>query len=481
MSKTNIKSKHCRFGLMLASMLAAVIAVFGFGGSVSAWGPSGRTTYTNENPAPYATFNSITNNAAVGDERNFVRVRELGNNSKYADEVEVTPGKEYEVYIYYHNNAATNTNASGVGVATAVKASSAYPTVLHTSERGMISGIISWSYVENTTSAAKTGQVWDEAYLTTKTDGVVLRYKTGTATIHNGGSANGSVLSSDLFTTDGTYLGYNKLTGVLPGCAEYSGYITYTLVAEKTSATLSKKVSLDGKTWVDKVNAKPGDYVTYKVMFENTGNTNLTNVIFKDVHDNGLSLRTGSTKIFNAANVNGKTIDDILDISGYNTGDLAAGALVQVIYQAQVSTDTTYCKKTLKNTITASYNSNQNMKDTANVYVVCEDPTPAETCETNPDLPECKKDCTTNPELPECQKPDCTTNPELPECQKPTCKTNPEMEGCQEIPSTGPVEVVLAAVVIAGILGGGFYLYNTRKTLKTVESAVKGEGKHKEK
>ena len=55
------------------------------------------------------------------------------------------------------------------------------------------------------------------------------------------------------------------------------------------------------------------------------------------------------------------------------------------------------------------------------------------------------------------------------------------MEGCQEIPSTGPLEVVLAAVVVAGILGGGFYLYNTRKTLKTVESAVKGEDKHKEK
>ena len=221
MSKTNIKSKHGRIKLLLASILTVLVAIFGFGGTkVLAWGPSNRTTYTNDNPAPYATFNSITNNAAVGDERNFVRVRELGNNTKYSDEVEVTPGKEYEVYIYYHNNAATNTNQSGVGVATAVKASSAYPTVLHTIERGMISGIISWSYVENTTSAAKEGQVWDEAYLTTKTDGVVMRYKTGTATIHNGGTANGSVLSSDLFTTNGTFLGYNKLSGVLPGCAE---------------------------------------------------------------------------------------------------------------------------------------------------------------------------------------------------------------------------------------------------------------------
>ena len=164
-----------------------------------------------------------------------------------------------------------------------------------------------------------------------------------------------------------------------------------------------------------------------------------------------------------------KHFDDIIDISGYNTGDLAAGALVQVIYQAQVSTDKTYCKKTLKNTITASYNSNQNQKDSANVVVVCEEnPTPAETCETNPNLPGCKKDCTTNPELPECQ-------------EEETCKTNPNLPGCQEIPSTGPVEIVLASVVAAGILGGGLYLYKTRKTLKSVESAVKGEDKGKEK
>ncbi len=471
MSHKNINSKRSRLKLALASILAVFLAILGLGGAkVSAWGPS-RTTYTNESPAPYATFNSITNNAAVGDERNFVRVRELGSNAKYSDQVEVTPGKEYEVYIYYHNNAATDTNSTGLGLATAAKVSSAYPTVLHTSERGMISGIITWDYVENTTATTKkNGKVWDEAYLTTKTDGVVMRYKTGTAIIHNGGTTNGSVLPRDLFTTGGTYLGYNKLIGNLPGCAEYSGYVTYTLVAEKTSATLEKKVSLDGTTWSDTVNAKPGDFVTYKVKFENTGNTNLTNVIFKDVHDNGLTLRPGSTKIFNLANQNGKQIDDIIDISGYNTGDLAAGALVQVIYQAQVSTDKTYCKKTLKNTITASYNSNQNQKDSANVVVVCEeDPTPAPTCETNPELPECKK-------------PDCTTNPEMEGCQEEeTCKTNPNLPGCQEIPSTGPVEIVLASVVAAGILGGGLYLYKTRKTLKSVESAVKGEDKGKEK
>lgn len=450
MSHNNIKLKHGKLKLFLVSLLAVFASIFGLNtASVNAWGPE-RTTYTNESPAPYATFNSITNNKAVGDERNFVRVRELGDNTKYSDEVEVTPGKEYEVYIYYHNNAATNTNETGLGIATATNVVAAYPTVLKTSERGMISAILTWSYVDSldANAKAKDGKVWDEAYLTTKTDGVVMRYKTGSAVIHNGGKANGSVLPSSLFTNDGAYIGYNKLAGTLPGCAEYSGYITYTLVAELTDSKLEKKVSTDGSTWVDSVNVKPGDYVTYRVKFENTGNTNFTNVIFKDAHDNGLTLRTGSTKIFNLANQNGKTIDDIIDLSGYNTGDLAAGALVQVIYQAQVSTDKSYCGKTLKNTITANFNSNQSKTDSANVKVVCESEPVAPTCETNPEMEGCEK----------------------------TCKTNPEMEGCQEIPSTGPVEITLAIVVVLGILGGCGYLYKTRKTLKTVEDAVKGEG-----
>lgn len=300
----------------------AFLLTSGFTSSVSAWGPE-RTTYTNDAPASYATFNSITDNAAVGDERNFVRVGEVGSTSAYVDEIEVVPGKEYEVYIYYHNNAASNTNQSGYGMATNTRMSSAYPVTLNSNERGMVSGIISWSYVNPSNDQTETGKVWDEAYLTTKTDGVVLKFKASSAIIHNAGEANGSILPTALFSETGTPIGFNKLAGTIPGCAEYSGYVTYTLVAEK-----------------------PG--------------------------------------------------------------------------------------------------------------------TPAE-------------DCSTNPQLPGCQEVDCTTNPEAPECQEKNCATNPEMEGCQELPNTGPVEIILAIVIIAGIIGGGYYFYRTKKTLKSVEKDAKGD------
>ena len=421
-------------------------------GTAFAWGPSERPTYTNQSPADYATFNSITDNVAVGDERNFVRVKEAGTEDHYTDEVKIEPGKEYEVYIYYQNNAGSDTNSSGVGLALLTRVAATYPAKVSKDADGTLTGEITWKYVTSKTDTAHDGKVWDEAYLKTDYDNVVLRYKPGSAKIHNGGEANGSVLSTNLFSENGTYIGYNLLNGVVPGCAEYSGHITYTLVAEKVDSSFNKMVSLDGENWSEEVTAKPGDYVTYHVTFQNTGNTNLTNVILKDAHDEGLTLRSGSTKVFDVNNEDGKVIDDIIDLSGYNTGDAAPGALVQVVYQAQVGWDQALCNKTLNNTITASYNSAEQKTDNATVLVACEEPEP-----------------TPEPE-------DCANNPNLPGCQKEkNCKTNPEMEGCQELPNTGPLEIILAIVIIAGIGGAGYYFYRTKKTLNKVEKKATGK------
>ena len=71
----------------VAFVIAAIL-----GGSVSAWGPE-RTTFTMKSPASYPTFNSITDNNEVGDERNFVRIIENGAAGSYTDSVKVVPGK----------------------------------------------------------------------------------------------------------------------------------------------------------------------------------------------------------------------------------------------------------------------------------------------------------------------------------------------------------------------------------------------------
>ena len=252
----------------ISTLIGGVAALSGLiiTSTAFAWGPSERPTYTNQQPADYATFNSIVNNEAVGDERNFVRVKELGTDDKYSDEVSVVPGKEYEVYLYYHNNAGTDMNASGVGLALQTKAAATYPAKISKDAAGTLTGEITWKYITSKTdTVVHDGKVWDEATLKTDYDDVVLRYKLGSATIHNSGQSNGSVLSTNLFSEGGTYIGFNSLNGVVPGCAEYSGHITYTLVAEKIDSSFNKMVSLDGENWSKEVTAKPGDFVTYKV------------------------------------------------------------------------------------------------------------------------------------------------------------------------------------------------------------------------
>lgn len=194
-----------------------------------AWGPE-RETYTMEEPADHAIFNSITNNSSIGDERDFVRIGEVNSDETMLEnEVEIVPGKQYLVYIYYHNNASTAYNNSGydnVGVAVAVRMASSFSTEVTPSESGTITATIT---ADNTDPKS----VWDEAYMTTSSGKVSLKYVEGSAKIHNDWEADGSVLPSSLFTAEGTPLGCDELNGVIPGCEEYHGVVTYVLQAEQ--------------------------------------------------------------------------------------------------------------------------------------------------------------------------------------------------------------------------------------------------------
>lgn len=194
-----------------------------------AWGPE-RVTYTNEVPASRAVFNSITNNAAVGDEREFVRIREKNSGKKFTADAKdegflVEPGKTYEVYIYYHNDAASNTNETGAGVATDVRMNSHFTYQVTPEEPGFVNSKI---MADNTTPEA----VWDELKLISK-EKVTLNYVANSAVIHNDWGANGMILVADkFFSNEGALLGVDSLNGVVFGCAEFSGYVTYELIAD---------------------------------------------------------------------------------------------------------------------------------------------------------------------------------------------------------------------------------------------------------
>lgn len=389
------------------------------------WGPE-RETFTWDNPAPYATFNSITDNPQLGDERNFVRVREVKDGEHYKDEVTIEAGKTYEVYIYYHNNAdGHEVGKTAIGIADGASVKSSFPATIKSGEKATVTATV---FASDTNPLA----VWDGAYMVASQD-VYLRYVPGTATIHNGGALDGSSIGPEYLFGDGALLGYNKFSGVLPGCNEYAGYITYQVFADAPGFDISKSVVGDDTT------TEPGGVVTFKVRYQNTGTMDQTNVVIKDTLPEGLEYVPGSAKLYNNNFTDGKVVnDDIVSENGMNIGNYAGGSgWAEVTYQVIVKSDAA-CGDKFTNFVTVS--TNDGNKHASLTLTVID-----EGCETPPS----------------------------------DCETDPTMEGC-ELPNTGPLEIVMAVLVIGGICGGGYYLYRTRKTLNKVEKKAKGKDSPKE-
>lgn len=187
------------------------------------WGPE-RPTYTMNAPADHPTFNSITDNTVLGDERDFVRIVDKETGGTYSSDIELEANKDYEVYIYYHNNASATYNDKAhdrVGIAWNARVATNFPEALSAGERGEVTATISAS---NTVPE----KVWDEAYITAKED-MTLHYVTASAKIYNGWGSNGSALPMSIFSQDGTFLGMDELNGMIYGGATYSGHILYTI------------------------------------------------------------------------------------------------------------------------------------------------------------------------------------------------------------------------------------------------------------
>lgn len=343
-------------------MVAAAVIV---PAALWAWGPE-RPTYTYANPAPHVTFNSITDNPNVGDERNFVRVREVANGTMFRDDVNLQAGKTYEVMVFYHNNAAANLNESGKGIAKDVTARVQMPGRLAAGETATITGFIS-------ASNATPQTVWDNARATTS-DAVALRYVPGSAKIaSSNGAVNGAALSSNLLT-DGVKLGYDKLDGVLPGCNEYSGYITFRFVVDKPDFTIDKQVSVDGgKTWVNDAKTTPGSTVQYRLVYKNTGTVQQDNVVLKDILPEGVSYVPGSSQIANSK-TGGQyqsTVDGITSEGGYKIGSYAPNGNAYFKFSAKVAANDKLAKcgdNKLPNKVIA-YTENGSKSDTANITV----------------------------------------------------------------------------------------------------------------
>lgn len=379
-----------------------------------AWGPE-RETYNWATAAPHRTMNSIVDNPAVGDERNFVRVRKVGD-ERVVDEVALEVGQEYEVQIYFHNNASESLNASGAGVADNVRMNTILPGFVGKGTTVEISGTIT---AGNTTPAA----VWDEAYVTSTSD-VYLRYVPDSATIHSNGSIDGMNIGPDyLFSAEGALIGYsNNYWGVLPGCNQYAGFVSYKFVVDQPGFEIAKEVRHEGKgDWVESLMVEPGDTLEFRIRYKNTGTTEQNNVLVNDNLPDALKHVPNTTLLVNGSTPGGVYVSDNLFDTGLNIGRYQSGSEAVLTYKVQMpSEEALECGNNVFTNAVSVATGNGTMDDDVEITVVRE----------------------------------CVAT---------------------ELPITGPEDVVLAVVAVLAVGVGGMYWYRSRKLVKAAERAV-GEG-----
>ena len=392
------------------------------------WGPQDRPSFKWNEPASYVTFNSIVDNPTLGKEQNFVRVKEAGTDGPHLDNVTVEAGKEYEVYVYYHNNASASLNESGAGLAQNVTLSTNFPTKLKAGDAGVVKGTIS-------SSNASPTSVWDTAYLNADSS-VYLNYVQNSAVIHNDGTANGSVLDEKSLFGDGAYLAYsNDYWGVVPGCNEFAGYVTYRIKADAPAFWVEKTVSADNsENYSDTIAANVGDVIYFKVTYENTGTTAQNFVTVYDTLPEGLEYVSGTMRAVTPDAPNGANIDDTkytLD-KGFVIGNFEPGQKATLTYKARVV-------------------NNDNKF----------------TCGENDPIYNEARVVTSNGTITDRTR--ITVNRI---CDNPNGNTDNNGSSPTSLPNTGPGEIAMAIAIVVVIGGGGFYLYRSQKMLRKVSAGV---------
>lgn len=346
----------------LIAVLAMIATAIIVPTALLAWGPT-RKPYTMEIPANHITFNSITNNPNIGDERNFVGIQEAGTNNKWTDDMTVVEGKTYTVRVYVHNDADSKLKL----VAENVTAKVNLPTTTAKSIR--VDGFID-------STNAKPTEVYDQATFKSNEE-FNLAYVSGSLIYKNNHFTKGTALPESIFTSQGARIGFDNLQGgKIPGCTYYAGYIYFNVKPQFTKTsnfTVNKTVSKHGlNQWVENYTAKPGEIVDYMIEYKNIGQVQHDNVTFRDTLPAGQTYITGSTTYRNGNHPQGTPAsDNIANGIGINIGSYAAGSNAKVFFSAKVADNdklATCGINTLVNKATVT-TGNVAREDTANITV----------------------------------------------------------------------------------------------------------------
>lgn len=464
----------------LIAMIAAVLIVPAV---LLAWGPD-RPTYTIAHPADHITFNSITDNPNIGDERNFVGIRENGTTGQWQDTQNVEAGKEYVVRMYVHNNAASNLNL----VAENVTAKFNLPT--NTAKSIQVNGFLD-------SSNATPTEVYDHATFASTQD-FNLAYVPGTLKFYNNVfGSTGTPISESAFTSAGAKLGYDKLDGKIPGCFQYAGYLTFIVkpqVAQTANHTVTKEVSKHGANqWNKSYTAQPGETVDYLVQYKNVGQAQTDNVMIKDTLPAGISYTAGTTVLGNALHPAGLKASDNITTGGINIGSYGQNGGAWIIFSAKVGANDSLATcgvNTLTNRVRATTDYGWK-EDTADVMVTktCVQPKQIQVCElatgkivtiNESDFNSSKQsknlnDCAPKPGM--INVCDLTTKQviSIKETDFNSTKHSKNLADCvtapvtpttpTELPHTGPAETVISIVGLGSLIAASAYYIASRRAL----------------
>ena len=181
--------------------------------NVVGWGPE-RALFSIQKPPGYNVFNSITDNPNIRDERNFVNIREAGSNDLWSYDIELFPGKEYDIRLYVHNAAA-----EGYGlVAEDVRAMINVPKFA--GRLMSVCGIID-------SSNTNPRRVHDGARMRSDRDFSIKIVPGSTRFYNKHWGATGVAIPDSVFTSQGALLGYDALDGRIPGGFRYAGVLVF--------------------------------------------------------------------------------------------------------------------------------------------------------------------------------------------------------------------------------------------------------------
>lgn len=452
-----------------ATAIAGVVAVPAL---VGAWGDNSGRTDANGNLIGrelftlddadegrldgFITFNSFVkgrNGAALetGPETAFVGVQKANEDGSAVDphgvwdnDITVEDGKEYVVRLYVHNNNPNAEAGMAVNTRVAVSIPSASSKANAQGKQEIeVNGFI-------TADNAVPNRYWDYVRFNSNSS-FHLEYVYGSAVIYNkgigsaeNGYPNGYPMPDTIYTmaakpenggTNGALIGFNALDGNVPGCYDYSSYITLRVKAvSDANYSISKQVRLEGEgkdDWRESVDAKVGDRVEFRINYQNTAtkvddqSDRQANVMIRDILPSNLKYVEGTTKLYNVSHPNGATLtpDGDLVTRGVNIGNYRGGSNAIVTFTAEVTdTDLSCGANTLTNWGQGTVNG-----------IFAEDPASVNVNKV-------------------CETPEDPATPVTPET--PT-----------QLPNTGPMAVAGGIIAAGSVITAGGYFIASRRAL----------------